>query len=136
MKFFNLIAATTIVALMGLFAIETEAQTQSSRLYVMEGKSNMGVLATQEGNHIRLVYNYRIRFEGAKRAQQAIWKTAHNLQTQEEYICHKGSSECVNTKYEELKLSRSKDGKSIRVVGPAELIDYTFVQYPGVVSVL
>jgi hypothetical protein len=136
MRAFNLIATTTIIALMSLFSIQTEAQTLSSRLYVLEGKRNMGVLATQEGNRIRLVYNYRIRFEGAMRDQQAIWKSAHNLQTQEEYVCHKGSSECVNTKYEELKLTRSKDGKSLRVVGPAELIDYTFVQYKGSVNVL
>lgn len=136
MKFFNLIAATTIIALMSVFSLQSEAQTRSTQLYVLQGKRNMGVLATQEGNRIHLIYNYRIRFDGASRDSQAIWKSAHNLQTQEEYLCKKGSSECVNTKYEELKLTRSKDGKSLHVVGPADLINYTFVQYKGAVNVL
>lgn len=125
----------TLVSLFSVLATSSLASNQSSQLYVMEAKRNMGVIATQDGDRVHLVYNYRIRFEGSQK-EQAIWKSAHNLQTQEEYVCAKNSRECVNTKYKELKLTRSKDGHSIKVVGPAGLIDYTFVQYKGALNIL
>lgn len=118
------------IALFGAVLIYTgaaEASTDSSpKLFVMKEKSGMGVLAKREGNKISLTYNYRIRYEN----QQAVWKHVHDLQTREEYVCN-SKRECVNTKHEELKLILSKDGQSIRVVGPAELIDYRFEAFRG-----
>lgn len=113
-------------AVLILSGVAQAAQPAGSKLFVMEQKKGMGVLAEKDGNKIRLTYNYRIAYEN----QQAVWKHVHDLNTQEEYVCST-SKECVNTKHAELKLILSQDGSSFRVVGPAELIDYRFVQFKG-----